>query len=307
MSKLMVRSLPWSARDQQLGDLFRGFGDMTECKVIMDREDPTKSRGFAFVTYRDPAAAERALQAMDNTEMDGRNIRVAYADNQRGAPSSAHPPQSRDQHHQRDHQRDRQREDQPRGGRDLDHRSARDDRGGERRERERSPQREGRGRRDDDRKHEEHVRRRGAGVDEVRDPSDDNSRIYITGLVDGTTEEELVAHFGMLGVVARRWQKRGYPNQWPFKVNLYKDESGKAKGDATLTYEDPNAAQSAPEFFNQTEFKGVKITVEPAAKWEQAQAQGAGEQHPPQHPPQQRQGDRGFGDRGGRGGHGRRY
>ena len=43
---------------------------------------------------------------------------------------------------------------------------------------------------------------------------------------------------------------RGIAQQWPFAIKLYKDDGGKIKGDGTVTYEDPSAAQAAPEFFN---------------------------------------------------------
>jgi hypothetical protein len=51
-------------------------------------------------------------------------------------------------------------------------------------------------------------------------------------------------------------QKRGYKDQWPWNIKIYTDDSGKAKGDACLAYEDPAAAHSAGGFYNS------KITLE---------------------------------------------
>lgn len=45
-------------------------------------------------------------------------------------------------------------------------------------------------------------------------------------------------------------QKRGYKDQWPWNIKIYTDESGKNKGDAALSYEDPSAAHSAGGFYN---------------------------------------------------------
>jgi hypothetical protein len=56
--------------------------------------------------------------------------------------------------------------------------------------------------------------------------------------------------------VGRIKQKRGYKDQWPWNIKIYTDDSGKAKGDACLAYEDPSAAHSAGGFYNS------KITVE---------------------------------------------
>lgn len=80
----------------------------------------------------------------------------------------------------------------------------------------------------------------------------DWARIYISNLPSDVTSNELQEMFGAIGVIAREKQKRGYKDQWPFKIKVYTDDSGKAKGDAVLTYEDSNAARTAPSFFNGT-------------------------------------------------------
>ena len=44
--------------------------------LSLQREDPTKSRGFGFVTFDDPADALRAKAALDGKQLDGRTLRV---------------------------------------------------------------------------------------------------------------------------------------------------------------------------------------------------------------------------------------
>jgi hypothetical protein len=61
---------------------------------------------------------------------------------------------------------------------------------------------------------------------------------------------------GIFLKVGRIKQKRGYKDQWPWNIKIYVDDSGKAKGDACLAYEDPSAAHSAGGFYNS------KIAVE---------------------------------------------
>ena len=46
--KIYVGNLPWSANDQELSELFGGFGDVQSAAVITDRETG-RSRGFGFV------------------------------------------------------------------------------------------------------------------------------------------------------------------------------------------------------------------------------------------------------------------
>lgn len=49
------------------------------------------------------------------------------------------------------------------------------------------------------------------------------------------------------------------------KIRLYRDDRGELKGDAVLTFEDPNAALKAPDFFNDALLCGNKIKVELAS------------------------------------------
>ncbi|CAI5702463.1 unnamed protein product [Peronospora effusa] len=92
------------------------------------------------------------------------------------------------------------------------------------------------------------------------------ARIYISNLPSDATSDELQEMFGAIGVVAREKQKRGYKDQWPFKIKIYTDTDGQPKGDAVLTFEDANAARTAPEFFNGAEIRGKTIKVELAGK-----------------------------------------
>jgi len=76
--KLYVGSLSWDTDDQGLRDAFASYGEITEAKVITDR-DTGRSRGFGFVTFADDEAANSAVSAMDGTDLDGRTIKVNEA------------------------------------------------------------------------------------------------------------------------------------------------------------------------------------------------------------------------------------
>ncbi|GMI96933.1 TBP-associated factor 15B [Hibiscus trionum] len=94
----------------------------------------------------------------------------------------------------------------------------------------------------------------------------DNSRIYISNLPPDVTIEELRDLFGGIGQVGRIKQKRGYKDQWPWNIKIYTDEEGNQKGDAVLSYEDPQAAHSAGNFFNNHVMRGHTISVAMAEK-----------------------------------------
>lgn len=77
--KLFVGGLAWATSDEGLREAFESFGEVTEAKVILDR-DTGRSRGFGFVGFADDAAAEQAVAGMDGSELDGRKIRVNVAE-----------------------------------------------------------------------------------------------------------------------------------------------------------------------------------------------------------------------------------
>ena len=82
--KLFVGSLSWDTTDDGLHQAFSQFGEITEAKVITDR-DSGRSRGFGFVTFADDEAADKAVAALNETELDGRTIKVDVAhDRNRG-------------------------------------------------------------------------------------------------------------------------------------------------------------------------------------------------------------------------------
>ena len=82
--KLFVGGLAWATDDNSLHAAFSAFGEVTEAKVISDR-DTGRSRGFGFVTFTDAQAADDAIAKMDGADLDGRGIRVNEAqERQRG-------------------------------------------------------------------------------------------------------------------------------------------------------------------------------------------------------------------------------
>lgn len=82
-TKIYVGNLPWRATDAQLSELFGAHGDVTEAKIVTDRETG-RSRGFGFVTMTDDGAAQNAIRAMNGYSLEGRNLVVNEARDQGG-------------------------------------------------------------------------------------------------------------------------------------------------------------------------------------------------------------------------------
>jgi len=76
--KLFVGSLSWDTTDDGLHAAFSPYGEISEAIVISDRYTG-RSRGFGFVTFNDDEAADKAIEALNGTELDGRTIRVDVA------------------------------------------------------------------------------------------------------------------------------------------------------------------------------------------------------------------------------------
>lgn len=76
--KVFVGGISWNTDDAGLRSAFEKFGEVSEAKVITDR-DTGRSRGFGFVTFVDDDSVNRAISEMDGKELDGRNVKVNEA------------------------------------------------------------------------------------------------------------------------------------------------------------------------------------------------------------------------------------
>lgn len=77
-NKIYVGNLSYSTEEQHLENEFSKFGTVVSCKLITDRETG-RSKGFAFVEMEDGEQAQAAIEAMNGTDLDGRNLRVNEA------------------------------------------------------------------------------------------------------------------------------------------------------------------------------------------------------------------------------------
>jgi RNA recognition motif-containing protein len=73
-----VGSLPWSVNDEELKEKFEKHGTVVSAKIITDRET-RRSRGFGFVEMENQDDARKAIRALNDSELSGRNIVVNEA------------------------------------------------------------------------------------------------------------------------------------------------------------------------------------------------------------------------------------
>lgn len=76
--KVYVGNLPFKVDDMKLKELFEAYGEITEAVVIKDRYSG-RSKGFGFVTFTDDTAGKKAVEEMNEKEVEGRNLKVNEA------------------------------------------------------------------------------------------------------------------------------------------------------------------------------------------------------------------------------------
>ena len=75
---IYVSNLGFNVNDEDLRGFFTPYGEVTSAKIITDRETG-RSRGFGFVEMSDETASKRAIAELNDTAVDGRNIKVTEA------------------------------------------------------------------------------------------------------------------------------------------------------------------------------------------------------------------------------------
>ena len=86
---IYVGNLPYSLTEDDLRAAFSEFGEVSSVNIIMDRMSG-QSKGFGFVEMPDNSEADEAIKALNESALNGRNIKVNQA-RPRGERSSRRP------------------------------------------------------------------------------------------------------------------------------------------------------------------------------------------------------------------------
>ncbi len=78
-SKLYVGNISYSSTDEQLRELFSGYGEVMQINIIA-------GKGFGFIEMSNTSEAEKAKEALNGSDFQGRSLRV----------DEARPPKSRE-------------------------------------------------------------------------------------------------------------------------------------------------------------------------------------------------------------------
>ncbi len=77
-NKLYVGGLPYSLTDAKLQEVFSAHGTVESARVISDKFTG-QSRGFGFVEMSNSGEAQKAIEALNGTQFDGRTLTVNEA------------------------------------------------------------------------------------------------------------------------------------------------------------------------------------------------------------------------------------
>ncbi len=83
--KIYIGNLSYDATDSELNAVFSEFGEVSSANVIKNNGSG-RSRGYGFVEMPNDSEANEAIKALDDSPLQGRNIKVNPAKPRREPP-----------------------------------------------------------------------------------------------------------------------------------------------------------------------------------------------------------------------------
>ena len=75
---IFIAGLSYNLSEAELEELFAEYGEVVSAKVIMDRETG-RSKGYGFVEMAEDEAGNKAIEALNGAEVDGKTLSVSVA------------------------------------------------------------------------------------------------------------------------------------------------------------------------------------------------------------------------------------
>jgi len=79
---IYVGQFPYSLKEEELGEMFLQYGEVSSLKLIMDRYSG-HSKGFGFVEMPNNAEADQAIKGLNKSLIKGREIKVNQSEERR--------------------------------------------------------------------------------------------------------------------------------------------------------------------------------------------------------------------------------
>ncbi len=75
---IYIGNLPYNVTEDDLRDAFGEFGQVDSANIIIDKFSG-RSKGFGFVEMPNDGDAEKAIESLNDTDFNGRTIKVNQA------------------------------------------------------------------------------------------------------------------------------------------------------------------------------------------------------------------------------------
>lgn len=84
--KIYIGNLSYTTKEDSLSNYFSSYGEVLSSVIIKDKFTE-QSKGFGFVEMADDSAADRAIAELNGREIDGRKVRVNFAEEKPSRPA----------------------------------------------------------------------------------------------------------------------------------------------------------------------------------------------------------------------------
>jgi RNA recognition motif-containing protein len=78
MKNIFVGNLSFTATEDSVRSMFEAYGTVDRVSIVTDR-DTGQPKGFGFVEMANDAEAEKAISALNGTELNGRALTINEA------------------------------------------------------------------------------------------------------------------------------------------------------------------------------------------------------------------------------------
>ncbi len=76
---IFVANLNFKVQEEQLREIFEAYGEVESARIITDR-NTGRSKGFGFVEMPNEDEGNRAIEELNNAEVEGRNLVVKVSE-----------------------------------------------------------------------------------------------------------------------------------------------------------------------------------------------------------------------------------
>lgn len=91
--RIYIGNLNYRLRTEELKAAFEPFGEVVGAKIVRDKET-NRSKGFGFIEMANDSDGTKAIEALNGTDLSGRNMIVSEAKPRENDGNSSTPPNS---------------------------------------------------------------------------------------------------------------------------------------------------------------------------------------------------------------------